>query len=673
MKNLFLGFTMIMVMPAFCQKQGQDLLDSLKGQLPVVTDQFLKTSLYLKISDTYIDIDLNKAQTYADSGTSLAMKMNWTEGIARCEVNQGNICNFKGDYAKALKHIQKSYDLFLVLGIKREIGHALYAMGMSYERLSNYPEASRRYFESLRIFETLPDNDRQTANSLSAIAVIYFVQKDYRKSLEYSYKALQKQEAANNQLGVSNELTEMADTYFELHDSVHAVAYNMKALNAFIKQGDKFGQGIVYYQLGRVNGKNDELALEYLFKARNIFHEISDSSISSAINLGEIGRIYLRMLKQDHFMKTGNRIYDLPGNRAEMLRQAENYLNKAVSESKKSGDLDNESIFSADLADLQALKGDYKNAFLNYRRYHVTQDSIFSQDSKNKIAALETQREISLKNKEIENKELQISNQHKKMGLLFSEIAFLVILGLLLFRQNQISKKANNKLLQLNNELAEANHVKAKFFGILSHDLRSPVANLINFIQLQKRKPGFLSQEQITERENRINNTAKTLLETMETTLLWSKGQMNYFKPEISSFPVSDLFLHLQKYFSETSGVQFIFSDPQKLVIQSDANYLQTIMHNLSGNAVKAVRDIPDAHITWKAWQENNTTYLSISDNGPGVQSSQISALYEETAGSGSRLGLGLHIIRDLAKAINCRITLQENGLSGTTFILTLS
>ena len=48
----------------------------------------------------------------------------------------------------------------------------------------------------------------------------------------------------------------------------------------------------------------------------------------------------------------------------------------------------------------------------------------------------------------------------------------------------------------LNNQLDEANKVKAKFFGILSHDLRSPVANLIHFLHLQKNDPDLLGKEQ---------------------------------------------------------------------------------------------------------------------------------------------------------------------------------
>jgi signal transduction histidine kinase len=157
-------------------------------------------------------------------------------------------------------------------------------------------------------------------------------------------------------------------------------------------------------------------------------------------------------------------------------------------------------------------------------------------------------------------------------------------------------------LLQLNNELDEANKVKAKFFGILSHDLRSPVANLINFLQLQKRKPGILSEQQIAERENEIGDAAASLLDTMEAMLLWSKGQMEHFKPSISTVRINDLFAYLQKYFTGPENISFSFSAEENLIVQTDENYLQTIMQNLTSNAVKALQQKPNTQITWKAW-----------------------------------------------------------------------
>lgn len=251
-------------------------------------------------------------------------------------------------------------------------------------------------------------------------------------------------------------------------------------------------------------------------------------------------------------------------------------------------------------------------------------------------------------------------------------IAFLATTGGLFFYQSRTRKKTNTTLIQLNNELDEANKVKAKFFGILSHDLRSPVASLINFLQLQKRNPGILNTQQITEREEKITGSAQSLLETMEGMLLWSKGQMENFKPDETLVPVSSLFNHLKNFFSDRSTINFIFLDGDAISVQTDKHYLQTIMQNLTANAIKALQQSSNPTIEWKAWKQHDKLYLSITDNGPGINTEQAKSLFDETALVGTKHGLGLHIIRDLAKAIKCNISIAPNNCTGTTFVLAI-
>jgi signal transduction histidine kinase len=657
---------------ALSQKNGEAFIDSLKKEIPVTRTDTGKVKNYLRISDVYIDLDLDKALAYADSAAALAEKIKWEEGIAKSRVNYGNVYNFNGNYKKALENIVLAYRFYKTKGDKKNTATAAYTFGVANERMGNYVIAAEKYFEALHIFEKLPGEDRLTGNSLSAIAVIYFLQRDYTKSLDYSFKALDKQRQAKNTMGIANEYIAIADTYNQLSDSANAIKYNLEALEMQKKMDNKFGQALIYFQLGKLYHNNYDLALDYHLKAEKLFTALSDHSNFATFNRGEIGQLYFKMARQDKLPASTLIKNNLPRDKAALLLLAEQYLQKSVDVSRETGDRDNESAFSSNLAELQAFKGDYKNAYFNYRIFHQTQDSIYSQQNKNKIAALESRKEIDLKNKTIENKELQLSNQRQKMWLLITGIAFLIITGGLLFRQNRISKRTNTALLQLNEELEEANKVKAKFFGILSHDLRSPVANFINFLQLQKKKPGLMDEQQIADRENAIAGSAKTLLETMEGMLLWSKGQMEYFQPNGSAVPVNNLFDYLQGFFAGTQNIDVIFPTKGNLVVHTDEDYLRTIMQNLTANAVKAVQHTPGAVIEWKVWAVNNNVRFSLSDNGPGISEEQVKALYNENVNSGTKYGLGFHIIRDLAKSIGCIIRLQPGSEGGTTFILDL-
>lgn len=651
------------------QLQGEALIDSLKKEIKLSRTDSATVKCYLRISDTYIDIDLNKAQIYADSGAVLAKGIKWEEGIAKSHINYGNVYNFTGDYQKALENITIAYNFYKEKRDNKNAAIAAYSLGMSNERMGNYVGAAEKYFEALHIFEKLPGENRLTGNSLSAIAVIYFLQRDYKKSLTYSFEALKKQQLANNTMGVANEYIAIADTYHELSDSSNAIQYNLRALEIQQKLGNKFGQALIYFQLGKLYHSNYGLSLNYHFKAEKLFAELSDSSNFATFNRGEIGKLYYLLASQNIVPSSRLVEYKIPHDRKTLLSLAEQYLQKCIAISHQTGDKDNESAFSATLAELQAYKGEYKSAYLNYRIFHQVQDSIYSQQNKNKIAALESQKELDLKNKAIENRELQLSNQQKKMWLLVTGIAFLVIVGGLLYRQNIVRKRSNIELLRLNQELNEANKIKARFFGILSHDLRSPVANFINFMNLQKRKPGMMSEQEIKDSENKITESAKSLLDTMESVLLWSKGQMEHFQPNLTTVPVRSLFDYLQRLFAGIQHVDITFSAPDNLEVKTDEDYLRTIMHNLTANAVKALEKTPNARIQWKAWAENDSVFLSITDNGSGISGEQLNALYDETT-IGGKQGLGLHIIRDLASAIGCNISILPATGNGTVFLL---
>jgi len=285
---------------------------------------------------------------------------------------------------------------------------------------------------------------------------------------------------------------------------------------------------------------------------------------------------------------------------------------------------------------------------------------------------MQSRNEMEKKNLEIEKQKLQVREQKKNAFIYLAALLLMAVLGLLFFRLSAVRKEKNRELTQLNKELDESNKLKARFFGILSHDLRSPVANLISFLNLRRIKPGALSSKETEERENKISLSAQTLLETMESMLLWSKSQMQQFRPEKKPVMITSLLTCIQKNFASTDKVPFSYYCEENIQVVTDENYLKTIMYNLPANSVNALKNTPDAGIEWKAWQKDEKTYLSITDNGPGTENEKVKALYDGSLISSGKNGLGLQIIRDLSKAIECHITHQEKSGTGASFLLSI-
>lgn len=222
----------------------------------------------------------------------------------------------------------------------------------------------------------------------------------------------------------------------------------------------------------------------------------------------------------------------------------------------------------------------------------------------------------------------------------------------------------------MNGQLDEANKVKARFFSILSHDLRRPIVNLVHFLELQKEDPAIFSEQEQQMHRQHISDSAASLLNTMEAMLLWSKEQMKRFEPEIKEVPIADLFDHIRNFFGEQEKVKMQFTAEAGLVAMTDENYLRTIMQNLTSNAIHAVQHSVDGRIEWKAVKEGKKLVLSIADNGPGISPERAKALFDDSVAVNKKTGLGLYLIRDLAKAIHFEIGVESETGKGTKFML---
>jgi signal transduction histidine kinase len=147
---------------------------------------------------------------------------------------------------------------------------------------------------------------------------------------------------------------------------------------------------------------------------------------------------------------------------------------------------------------------------------------------------------------------------------------------------------------------------------------------------------------------------------------------MENFKPQPKKVSINQLFDDTKKVFSNYENIEFEYLNPDNIEVFTDEDYLKTIVRNLTSNAINVFKTTTHPKIIWKAWQENGKSFLSITDNGSGASKEQFKALYNDKEVIGIKTGLGLHLIRDLAKAIDCEIFVDSKIDQGTTFTLKL-
>lgn len=523
----------------------------------------------------------------------------------------GGINRHLGNYPEALKNYLSSLKIYRELGDKVDVVTAYWQIGNLYGFNGNYPEALESYFKMLKLTEELDDKNG-VAIAYINIGFIYLRQEEYDKALEKFTNALEifKDEGVDEG-GIAKSYFNIGDVHRLRGNYVEALENHFAALEIYKKEGNI--RGIV-----------------------SSYNSIADT---------------YRKLNRP--------------------KEAKKYVEKILEIDTKHKDIEQISSTYQLISNIESDLGNYKESLENYKMYIKYKDSLFNEENTRKITQTEMNFEFDKKQdsvrlaneKEIAIRDATLQANQRQKWFYFAGLLFLGTIGSLLFYQNRLRKKRNH-------ELDEANRIKTRFFSILNHDLRSPVSSLIHFLHLKKENSELLDEDEKNALEQESVQEVENLLVTMEDLLLWSKGQMENFKPQPKKITVNQLFEDTKKVFSGYQNIQFEYHNPENLEIFTDENYLKTIIRNLTSNAINAFTSTQKPYIAWKAFHEQGKTILSITDNGPGASEEAFKALYDDKEVVGIKTGLGLHLIRDLAKAINCEIEVNSEKGKGTRFDL---
>jgi tetratricopeptide (TPR) repeat protein len=602
--------------------QNTSVVDSLLKELPRAKDDTVRARIYIRLHDQTFHDSPERALEFAKKGLKIVTKMNWHKGLSIFYNDMGNNYLDQGKHKEALEYYLKS------LAYSKEIS-------------------------SLR------------ANTLHNTSIVYYKEENIPLAIKYNNEAYVLAKKEKYISIIADCYNNYGLIYAWLKKTAKAKAYFLKSLALFKQEGNLIKQAVVLTHLGDIS---EDLGVKRAFynQSKAIWDLENPSYLLAISNVLGLVETNITLAKDNNLLLK----LAIPKTRNQLLNETESHLKDAIHYSKQSNVQQNLMFAYGKMSELKELQGDYQAALeyinLNYEIY----TSIFSQENKNKIASLESKEKLAKKDKEIAVKKLTLLQNERQKWYLIGGILLLGIIGFLLFIQNRNRKKTNEKLQVLNSELDAANKAKTRFFSILNHDLRSPVSNLIDFLHLQKDSPDLLDDATKTRIENTTLTSAENLLTSMEDILQWSKSQMENFKPQPKNLSIAAIFNDTKNHFSSAEKVKITFENSSDIQIYTDEDYLKTILRNLTGNAIKALGKTENAEIFWKAWQENNQTLLSIADNGPGATQEQFKALYDDSEVVGIKTGLGLHLIRDLAKAINCKIEVDSKSNEGTTFTM---
>ncbi|PCJ58610.1 MAG: hypothetical protein COA79_12680 [Planctomycetota bacterium] len=227
-------------------------------------------------------------------------------------------------------------------------------------------------------------------------------------------------------------------------------------------------------------------------------------------------------------------------------------------------------------------------------------------------------------------------------------------------------KEQNKALVSLNNELE-------RFAYISSHDLKSPLENIISLISWILEDTGtHLSEESadhlimINSRVNRLKALINDLYEYVKV------GKHNY---RVESINVADMIKDCVDILNIPNGFKVEYSEVLP-VFEGKKQLFYHVICNLISNSIKH-HDHPESGLLSIEYQVSGDFYhFSFSDNGPGVEPrfhEKIFIMFEslKSRDTVEGSGLGLSMIKKIIEEEGGRISINSDLGQGSKFEFT--
>ncbi len=223
--------------------------------------------------------------------------------------------------------------------------------------------------------------------------------------------------------------------------------------------------------------------------------------------------------------------------------------------------------------------------------------------------------------------------------------------------------------------LKKINKEKDKLFSIISHDLRTPLALVHQYLEMMS--SADLDEKEKRNIENKLLDTTRNTQELLTNLLYWSRNQMQ--SPHINLQPinlikeVSSTIAHL-RLIASRKGIILNHSFDGDMVILADQDMLNLIVRNILYNAIKFTPNAGEIQFT--AQQQDNCCLIAIRDNGQGIPTEKYSQLFDFNAASSlgtaneQGTGIGLTLCREYMLLQNGEIWFESEEGNGTTFYL---
>lgn len=333
---------------------------------------------------------------------------------------------------------------------------------------------------------------------------------------------------------------------------------------------------------------------------------------------------------------------------------------------------------------LQEKKGLQKEALKTWKELSRIQDSLAHKKNEiNYLLVTNLKNLESLESKfESVNREnamqRQLLEKEKRQNLLLlSLVLVLIIFSLVVYALFRKLKVRNQKILEQNEaislqteSLRESNLVKDKLFSLLSHELRSPVAELITILDVNEWKN---KDSTLNPYFKSVNLKAKAIYNTLENILTWSASQLKFRKTEVKPVNIQEIVhkaLDLSLPYMQQKNIR-IRNEVRDARVDANESYLMIIFRNILNNATKFT--LTNGEIRLYSVEEEHYSGIVVQDSGTGMDTETLKSLFvnAQTSAEGTEgekgSGVGLILCKDLMDKLQGKVEVTSARGQGTS------
>jgi PAS domain S-box-containing protein len=228
--------------------------------------------------------------------------------------------------------------------------------------------------------------------------------------------------------------------------------------------------------------------------------------------------------------------------------------------------------------------------------------------------------------------------------------------------------------------LKQADKAKNQFLAVLAHELRNPLAPIVNAVEMLRLE---LPRSEKTESligviDGQMRQMTRLIDDLLDIARV-SSNKLELRKTDIQLKMIINAALEISAPQIKQRGLEFITRLPQEPVyLHGDLTRLAQVLSNLLNNAAKYTD--PGGRIWLTAERKSAKIIITVRDTGIGISSEVLSKIFEMfTQGDQSiershgGLGIGLTLAKQLVELHGGTVTAFSDGPgNGSTFTITL-